>query len=110
MAVYDIRLPDTSKLGQAGQFALAARGPEGIAEELQDALRGTALFERWRQTQEEPDEVDPAMGVVDPQATVSGRQRNLGVDLVVETTMPGEIMRHRLGLLAGGAWELRNVR
>ena len=55
-------------------------------------------------------EVDPALGVVDPQATVSGRQRNLGVDLVVETTIPGDILRHRLGLLAGGAWELRNVR
>lgn len=110
MAVYDIRLPDTSKLDQAGRFAMAARGPEGIAEELQDALRGTALFERWRLTQDEPDEVDPSLGVVDAQATVSGRQRNLGVDLVVETTMPGDIMRHRLGLLAGSAWELRNVR
>ena len=110
MAVYDIRVPDTSKLDQAGRFAMAARGPEGIAEELQDALRGTALFERWRQTQDEPDEVDPALGAVDAQAKVSGRQRNLGVDLVVETTIPGEIMRHRLGLLAGSAWELRNVR
>ena len=110
MATYDIRLPDTSRLDEAGAYAMAARGPEGIAAELQDALRGTALFERWRLDQEEPDEVDPAFGVVDPKATVSGRQRNLGVDLVVDTSIPGEIMRHRLGLLAGGAWELRNVR
>ncbi|MGY0633714.1 hypothetical protein [Luteimonas sp. A478] len=110
MAVYDIRIPDTSRLDQAGQFALDSRGPEGIATELQDALRGTALFERWRQTQEEPDEVDPALGVVDPQTTVKGRQRNLGVDLVVETTIPGDLLRHRLSLLAGKAWELRDVR
>lgn len=110
MAVYDIRLPDTSKLDQAGEFAMTARGPEGIAEALQDALRGTALFERWRLAQEEPDEVDPALGVIDAQATASGRQRNLGVDLVVTTTIPGDILRHRLGLLAGSAWELRNVR
>ena len=72
MTVYDIRLPDTSRLDQAGQFATASRGPEAIAEDIQDALRGTALFERWRQTQEEPDEVDPTLGVTDPAATVTG--------------------------------------
>lgn len=110
MPVYDIRLPDTSRLDQAGAYAMAARGPEGIAEELQDALRRTALFERWRQDQDEPDEVDPALGAVDPQATVSGRQRNLGVDLVVTTTIAGDLLRQRLRLLAGDAWELRNVR
>ncbi|MEN1926743.1 hypothetical protein [Luteimonas qiangzhengi] len=110
MAVYDIRIPDTSRLDQAGQFALDSRGPDGIAAELQDALRGTALFERWRQTQDEPDEVDPALGAVDAQTTVTGRQRNLGVDLVVTTTIPGDLLRHRLGLLAGKAWELRDVR
>lgn len=110
MAVYDIRIPDTSRLDQAGQFALASRGPEGIAAELQEALRGTALFERWRMTQEEPDEVDRALGAVDPQATVTGRQRNLGVDLVVDTGISGDLLRHRLGLLAGRAWELRDVR
>lgn len=110
MAIYDIRLPDTSKIDQAGTYAMTSRGPEGIAAELQDALRGTALFERWRLDQEEPDEVDPAWGTVDPEATVTGRQRNLGVDLVVETTIPGDVLRHRLGLLAGNAWELRNVR
>lgn len=110
MAVYDIRIPDTSRLDQAGQFAFDSRGPEGIAAELQDALRGTALFERWRQTQEEPDEVDPALGAVDAQTTVTARQRNLGVDLVVTTSIPGDLLRHRLGLLAGKAWELRDVR
>jgi hypothetical protein len=110
MAVYDIRIPDTSRLDQAGQFALDSRGPEGIAADLQDALRGTTLFERWRLTQEQPDEVDPALGAVDPQATVKGRQRNLGIDLVVETTISGDLLRHRLGLLAGKAWELRDVR
>ena len=110
MAVYDIRIPDTARLDQAGRFAFDSRGPEGIAAELQDALRGTALFERWRLAQEEPDEVDPALGAVDPQASVSGRQRNLGVDLVVDTSISGDLLRHRLGLLAGSAWELRNVR
>lgn len=110
MAVYDIRVPDASKLDQAGKFAMAARGPEGIAAELQDALRGTALFERWRQTQDDPDEVDPELGVVDPQATVSGQQRDLAISLEIRTTLPSDILRHRLGLLAGSAWELRNVR
>jgi len=110
MATYHIRIPDTSRLDEAGRYALQSRGPEGIAEEIQHALSGTALFERWRQDQDEPDEVDPAFGVTDARATASGRQRNLGVDLVVETSIPGDVLRHRLGLLAGSAWQLRDVR
>lgn len=110
MARYDIRLPDTSRLDQAGPFAMSSRGPEGIAAELQEALRGTALFERWRSAQDEPDDVDPDFGRTDPEAVVTGQQRNLGVDLEVTTTLPGDVLRHRLGLLAGHAWELRDVR
>ena len=110
MTVYDIRVPDTSRLDQAGRYATASRGAEAIAEDIEDALRGSALFERWRQDQEEPDEVDPALGVADPDATVTGRQRNDGVYLEIATTIPGGIMRHRLDLLAGGAWEMRSVR
>ncbi|MBS7458027.1 hypothetical protein [Coralloluteibacterium stylophorae] len=99
----------------------AARGPdpalsfsavsaEGFAEELQAALRAPALFERWRQMQPEPDEVNPALGATDADATVAGSQRDLRIDLDIRTDLPGDIIKQRLRWLAGSGWELRDVR
>lgn len=105
-----ITLPDPSKATLGGEFGFRSHGAAGFAEELQAALATDALFERWRMTQDEPDEVDPALGVVDPQATVTGQQDDLHVDLVATTTLPGDILRHRMRLLAGSAWQLRDVR
>ena len=82
---------------------------EGFAQELQDALRTPALFEAWRGQQEEPDEVDMALAATDPQATVRGEQRHLKIDLVATTSIPGAVLRHRLGLLAGKGWALHDV-
>lgn len=59
--------------------------------------------------QEDPDEVDPGFGVTDPDAKVEGRQDDLHIDLIAVTSIPGNILRHRLRLLAGSAWELRDV-
>src|SRR3546814_11027096 len=80
-----------------------------MARELQDALRTPALFERWRATQDDPDEVDPALGATDPAATVEGRQDDLHVDLIVVTSISGPVFKTPLRLLAGRAWELRDV-
>ena len=107
---YLIRVPDTDKARASGEYALRAQGPDGIVEELQAALRGDALFARWRDQQPDPDEVDPALGVTDPAAKVTGEDRDLGVDLVVNTSISSTVLKHRLGLLAGRAWELRDVR
>ena len=108
---YFLRLPDTSKAhGNEPTLAFRMVGAEGMAEELQDALRGTALFDRWRKLQEDPDAVDPGMGVTDPQATVTGQQHDLAVELVATTDLPGAVFKHRLRLLAGSGWELRDVR
>ena len=107
---YLIRVPDTDKARASGEYALRAQGPDGIAEELQAALRGDALFARWRDAQPVPDEVDPALGIVDPTAQVAGEQRDLGIDLTVDTSISSTVLKHRLRLLAGGAWELRDVR
>ncbi|WP_027081065.1 hypothetical protein [Luteimonas mephitis] len=106
---YYIAIPDTSKARAAGEFAFRSQGADGMAQELQDALRGTALFERWRATQDDPDAVDPALGATDPAATVEGRQDDLHIDLVVVTSIPGAVFKQRLRLLAGSAWELRDV-
>ena len=111
MTTYVIRLPDPATArGSEPSLSFTANGYEAFAEQLQDALRSPALFERWRQAQPEPDEVDPALGRTDPQATVEGRREDLSVYLTATTTLPGEILRQRLRLLAGSNWELRDVR
>jgi hypothetical protein len=107
---YYLRLPDATKArGSEPGLAFHSAGAEGMAEELQQALRETGLFDRWRAMQEDPDAVDPGMGVVDPEATVTGKQHDLSVDLVATTSLPGAVFKHRLRLLAGSGWELRDV-
>lgn len=107
---YYISLPDPAHArGADPALAFRAQGSDSFAEELQDALREDALFQRWRARQEAPDEIDPALGATDAAATVSGRQDDLHVDLVVTTSLPSAVLRQRLGLLAGKGWQLRDV-
>lgn len=107
---YYISLPDpASARGNDASLAFNAQGPDGLAGELLDALRSDALFQRWRARQEEPDEVDAALGAIDQDAMVEGKQDHLHVDLKVTTSLSSSILRHRLGLLAGSGWQLRDV-
>ena len=107
---YYINLPDPARArGNDPEFAFRAQGAEAFAEELQDALRGDALFQRWRARQEDPDSVDDALGATDASATVVGTQEDLHVGLVVTTALPSSVLRQRLGLLAGSGWQLRDV-
>ncbi|MDG6349042.1 hypothetical protein QAA18_09880 [Luteimonas sp. 8-5] len=103
-----LRNPDTAR-GDDPAFAFRSHGAKALAEELQDALRGDTLFQRWRGAQEDPDDVDPALGAKDPAATVEGSQHDLHIDLIAVTNIPGGVLRHRLRLLAGNGWELRDV-
>lgn len=108
---YYLRLPEPAKArGSDPELAFHSEGAEGLAGELQQALRETQLFDAWRGMQEDPDAVDPGMGVIDPSATVTGQQSDLVVELVVNTDLPGSIFKHRLRLLAGNGWEMRDVR
>jgi hypothetical protein len=110
MPRYYITLPDPTKArGNDPALAFTAHGADGFAEQLQTALTGTGLFERWRAKQEDPDEVGNAMAVTDPSATVKGTQHDLKIDLLVDTVLPGEVLRQRLRLLAGSGWQLRDV-
>ncbi len=111
MPLYYITLPDPEKArGAEPAFSFHQSSSEGLAEQLQDALRTDALFVRWRDAQDEPDEVDPSLGAVDPAARVTGQVDDLHIDLVAETSIPGEVLKHRLRLLAGSGWQLRDVR
>jgi hypothetical protein len=107
---YYLSLPEPSR-ARGGDPALAftAHGAEEFAAQLQEALRTTSLFERWRQRQDDPDDIDPSFGVTDPDAVVHGQQDDLHVGLVVTSSIPGNILKHRLRLLAGSGWELRDV-
>jgi len=107
---YYISLPHPARArGNDPDLAFRAQGAEGLATELQDALRGDALFQRWCARQEDPDSVGDALGATDPAATVTGKQEDLQIGLVVTTTLPSSVLRHRLGLLAGNGWQLRDV-
>ncbi len=107
---YYLRLPDPAKArGSDVALAFKSEGAEGLAAELQQALCGDELFERWQSMQEDPDAVDASMGAIDPEATVTGKQSDLAIDLVATTSLPGSVFKHRLRLLAGNGWQLRDV-
>ena len=108
---YFLGIDDLSRArGSTDSLSFRGDSPEALATELQAALREPALFERWRALQEDPDAVDPGLGVTDPAATVSARQSDLHVDVLVTTRLPHSILRHRLSLLIGAHWTLRDVK
>ena len=107
---YYIRLPDPARArGTDPALAFRSQGAEGLAAELQAALRTNQLFEQWRAQQDEPDEVDPAFGATDADAAVTGEQHDLHIDLIVVTSLPSTVLRQRMGLLAGNHWQLADV-
>ena len=60
--------------------------------------------------QPDPDAIDPALGASDPSATVAAEQHDLHTDVQVVTSLPHVILKHRLDLLIGKHWTLRDVR
>jgi hypothetical protein len=93
--------------------ALSFQGdsPEGLGAALSAALREPALWQRWLALQPDPDAVDPALGATDPAATVTARLADEShTDVVVTTRLPHAIVRHRLNLLVGAHWTLRDVK
>ena len=96
--------------GPTPSLAFRSESAEGFAEELQAALRSPALFERWRDLQEDPDAVDPGLGVTDPAATVTGEQSDLDVLLVVTTSLSGTLFKQRMRWLAGSQWQLSDIK
>ncbi len=96
--------------GSEPSLAWEGLDPPSLAQTLQQALRGTDLFERWRALQAEPDEVDTALAATDPQAVVNASVADLGTDLDLVTDLPMSVVRHRLNLLIGPSWKLRDMR
>ncbi|RAO74778.1 hypothetical protein [Dyella jiangningensis] len=96
--------------GPVPSLSYDGAGPDDLAAAVQEALRTPSLFERWRAMQEEPDEVDPALGATDAAATVSAHVHDLRIDVDLITDLPMSIVRHRLNLLIGSNWQLRDMR
>jgi hypothetical protein len=103
---------DDIRRARGADPALSWQGssPDDLAAAVQDALRGTGLFERWRAMQPDPDEVDMALAATDPQATAGARVADLHVDLDVVTDLPMRVVRPRLTWLIGSSWQLRDMR
>jgi len=111
MATFHLRLPDPAKArGTEASLSFHSHGADGFAEELQQALATPTLFERWREMQDEPDEIEPELAEIDPQAEVEGEQADLSILLRVRTRLSSRVLRQRLRWLAGSHWELRDVR
>jgi hypothetical protein len=96
--------------GDEPRLSFQSVGAEGFAAELEAALRTPVLFERWKAMQDEPDDVDKSLGAVDPDARVTGVQRDLKIELEARTSLSHGVFRHRMRLLAGSHWELADIR
>ena len=112
MTTYFLSVKDMSKArGPDPELSFEGIGPEKLAADIADAMRSDGLFQRWRAKQPDPDEVDPSLGVTDPGASASGElsagDRN---DIKLTTSLPMRIVKHRLNLLIGSSWELRDTK
>lgn len=108
---YTVAFPDPHLArGLHPELSFTAEGPEAFAEQMQAALQHDDLFQRWAQMQPDPDEVNPLLGATDAQASVSATLDSLRILMHIRTSLPGEVVKHRLYLMAGAQWQLRDVR
>jgi hypothetical protein len=111
MPMYLLNLPEPEKArGPDGDLSFTASSPDGFAGELAEALRSDGLFQRWKAKQPDPDSVPESLGATDPGASVTGKQQHMSILLEAKTALPGDVLRQRMRLLAGGNWTLNDVR
>mgnify|MGYP001484284706 CR=1 FL=1 len=111
MPLYLLNLPNPEHArGDDAELAFTASSADSFAEQLQDALSSDQLFKRWKAKQADPDAVPDSLGAIDTDAVVSGKQQHLAILLQARTHLPGEILKHRMRLLAGSHWTLNDVR
>lgn len=111
MTTYLLKINDfTHAHGENSLLAFQGASPEALAKAFAEALQQPQLFELWRDQQEQPDEIDPALGATDVNATAVAEQHDLHVELQVRTRLPHRILKQRLNWLIGHSWELCDVR
>jgi hypothetical protein len=108
---YYLSIDDLARAhGSDPRLAWGGVGPDDLAASLQEALRSTTLFERWRGLQPDPDEVDMSLAAIDPDAEVNAAVADLRTDVDLVTSLPMSVVRQRLNLLIGPSWKLRDMR
>ena len=95
--------------GESHELSFQGGTPQSFAALLQSSLREPSLWQRWRAMQPDPDAIDPALGQSDPEATVEAHQSDVHVSVEVRTSLPHAIIKHRMTLLIGKHWTLRDV-
>lgn len=95
--------------GSEPSLAFDGIGPEALAAQLQDALRGDALFQRWKAMQPDPDEVDSSLGATDASAEATGTETSRS-EIELVTSLPMSIVKQRLNWLIGPSWQLRDMK
>ena len=95
--------------GPVGELSFTGESPDDFAAKLQAALREPSLFQQWKALQPDPDTIDDSLGSSDPAATVTAKQSDLRCDVTVTTTLSHSIVKHRITLLIGRNWTLRDV-
>ncbi len=96
--------------GSDARFAWPGVDPQDFAATLQQSLRSDTLFSQWRQAQGDPDDVDETLALRDADAQVTAQVADLHTDVELVTDLPMRVVRHRLNLLIGPNWNLRDMR
>ena len=108
---YYLSIDDLAKAhGPVPELSYDGAGPNDFATSLQAALRTPALFDRWKAMQEDPDQVDTSLAPTDTGATVEAALQGLRIEVDLITDLPMRVVKHRLNLLIGAAWQLRDMR
>lgn len=95
--------------GESHELSFHGDSAESFAAMLQQTLREPSLWQRWKAMQPDPDAVDSALGANDPAATVEAHQSDVHVSVEVKSSLPHAIIKHRMTLLIGKHWTLRDV-
>lgn len=110
---YYLSIADFSKArGADPELSYDGQSADTFAAALLAALRDPALFRVWRAKQPDPDAIEDSLGMLDPHAQVVARPARTGHggDVEVVTLLPHALLSHRLRLIAGSNWTLRDVR
>lgn len=95
--------------GESHDLSFHGESAESFAAMLQQSLREPSLWLKWKAMQPDPDAVDPMLGASDPAATVEAHQSDVHVSVTVTSALPHAVIKHRLTLLIGKHWTLRDV-
>ena len=95
--------------GESHELSFHGESAGSFAALLQESLREPSLWRKWKAMQADPDAVDPALGASDPRATAEAHQSDVHVSVTVASSLPHAVIKHRLTLLIGRHWTLRDV-